>query len=88
MKGLGADMNYESHYGTVISPAMPQRGMTPPKKSGKTSITLFFYWRLAMVKVGYDLCPWSTHGNIPLHINASIGQEPARLFLLRVKHYR
>lgn len=38
MKRLGADMNYESHYDTVISPAMPQRGMTPPKKSCKASI--------------------------------------------------
>lgn len=80
-------MNYVSHYGTVISLAVPKRDMPPPKKSGKVSITLFFYWCLAMVKVGYDLCPWSTHGNIPRHINASIGHEPARLFLLSVKHY-
>lgn len=73
-------MNYESHYGTVISPAMPQRVMTPPPKSGKTSITLSSYWNLVMVKVGYELYPWSTLGNISLHLNVSIGQDPARLF--------
>lgn len=61
MKRLGADVNYESHYGTLISHAMPQRGMTSPKKSGKASITLFLYWQLAMVRVGYNLYPSSTH---------------------------